>query len=132
VILQSRTDRRDYLTLLSDFGRLKFTLLHGVTGEETAKSPVILKNTGLRPAELGCWRSHVNAWQRIVESRIATALILEDDADWHVDIKGQMALLSKALLSGKNPFPKEFRRFEVGNTTRLADPSFPYGTVTLV
>ncbi|KAI9768589.1 MAG: hypothetical protein M1840_004786 [Geoglossum simile] len=131
ISLDYRTDRQDFLTLLSDLSRLRLTVIHGVTGDEAAKSPAIPVNTKLHPAELGCWRSHVNAWQHVVNTGVGTALILEDDADWHVNIKEQMALLSRALLNDTNPFPKEFEKFRVleefRNTPGPHDPSAPYG-----
>lgn len=39
------------------------------------------------PGVIGCWRAHVDAWQRVVSERLSTALILEDDTDWDVDVK---------------------------------------------
>lgn len=53
-------------------------------------------------ASLGCWRSHANVWRRIITEDISTAIILEDDADWDVNIKEQMFLQSQALLSNPN------------------------------
>ncbi|KAH0556399.1 hypothetical protein GP486_005677 [Trichoglossum hirsutum] len=103
ISLDYRTDRQDALTLLSSLSTLNLTILHGVTGDETAKSPVIPPDTKLKPAQLGCWRSHVDSWKRIVESGVETALILEDDADWHVNIKEQMSLLSQGFTKWGSP-----------------------------
>jgi GR25 family glycosyltransferase involved in LPS biosynthesis len=88
---------------VSDLSNLSIAVLHGVTGEETIHSPAIPTDTKLRPAELGCWRSHVNAWKHMLESGVETALILEDDADWHVNIKEQMSLLSQNMMKFGNP-----------------------------
>ncbi|KAH0536865.1 hypothetical protein FGG08_006296 [Glutinoglossum americanum] len=103
ISLDYRTDRQDALALLSSLSSLNLTIFHGVTGEETAHSPAIPPDTKLRPSELGCWRSHVNAWKHIIESGVETALITEDDADWHVNIKAQMSLLSQELLRWGSP-----------------------------
>ncbi|KAE9970638.1 hypothetical protein BLS_004806 [Venturia inaequalis] len=56
---------------------------------------------GKSPA-LGCWRSHANVWRKIINEDIATAIILEDDADWDVNVKEQMFLQSQAILSNPN------------------------------
>jgi hypothetical protein len=53
-------------------------------------------------ASLGCWRSHANIWRKIINEDISTAIILEDDADWDVNIKEQMFLQSQAILSNPN------------------------------
>ncbi|KAI9773240.1 MAG: hypothetical protein M1839_002202 [Geoglossum umbratile] len=103
ISLDYRTDRQDALSLVGDLSGLNFTMLRGVPGEETLKSPAVPSDTALRPAELGCWRSHVNAWKHVLESGVETALILEDDADWHVNIKDQMRLLSQNMMRHGSP-----------------------------
>jgi hypothetical protein len=145
--LNSRTDRQDALTLLSSLSSLNISILHGVTGEETARSPVIPHDTKLRPAELGCWRSHVNSWKRVIESGVETALILEDDADWHVNIKEQMSLLSQELKKWGSPLKAE-QGWGMGNRTGVEEEkgevkeekrevkeekggAAPYGTLSL-
>jgi hypothetical protein len=58
-------------------------------------------------ASLGCWRSHANIWRKIITEDISTALILEDDADWDVNIKEQMFLQSQAILANPNLITKD-------------------------
>jgi len=49
----------------------------GVKGEEVDAVAMPQRSTQLKPGEIGCWRSHVNAWKRIVEARWETALVIE-------------------------------------------------------
>jgi hypothetical protein len=36
---------------------------------------------------LGVWRAHANAWKYMMDNNIQSALIIEDDVDWDVNIK---------------------------------------------
>lgn len=40
----------------------------------------------LRPGEIGCYASHLKAWQRLVDSRSATMAVFEDDIDIDDDL----------------------------------------------
>lgn len=42
-------------------------------------------NRDLLPGEIGCFLSHYNLWQRMVNEQTPFALILEDDATWDDD-----------------------------------------------
>ncbi len=57
----------------------------------------------LKPAQIGCWLAHVGVWQRIVAENVQTALILEDDIDWDVQVHGVAEQLSRQLLDGETP-----------------------------
>lgn len=54
-------------------------------------------STSLRPSQLGCWRSHADVWKRVVAENLLTALVLEDDADWDVEIQESMGYLSRQM-----------------------------------
>ena len=54
-------------------------------------------------------------YERVVDDGLETALILEDDVDWHMDVKHQFARMSTAL--------GEWRK-DVGDVTNV----HPYGT----
>ncbi|KAI9765215.1 MAG: hypothetical protein M1840_007707 [Geoglossum simile] len=104
--LDRRTDRRNSLCLISAISSLKVTRIRASTPSDIEDEPLFdLEKSSLRPAEIACWRSHVNAWRHVIESGVETAVILEDDADWHVNIKEQFALLSKELLKNGAPIP---------------------------
>lgn len=82
------------------------TLLDGVSGEEVhpkARPP----GADMTSGALGCWRSHANAWKKIIEEDIQTALILEDDADWDVAVKDQFYQVSQAILAHPSPVTNE-------------------------
>ncbi|KAJ5925280.1 hypothetical protein N7454_007919 [Penicillium verhagenii] len=46
---------------------------------------------------IAAWRAHMNALIKVVESSDTTALILEDDADWDVNIKSQLTEFARGL-----------------------------------
>jgi len=63
---------------------------------------------------VGCWRAHLDLLQHIVHSRIASAIIFEDDADWDVALKYQMTELARGM------------RFLL-NQSEMSTPHSPYG-----
>ncbi|EGP85718.1 uncharacterized protein MYCGRDRAFT_74118 [Zymoseptoria tritici IPO323] len=92
--MPERHDKRDALTLAASLSDLEFEWEAGVDGSaivEKAKPPIMDKELTLSNKTLGCWRAHMNALQRVVKENIQTALIMEDDVDWDVNIK-QLAL----------------------------------------
>lgn len=44
-----------------------------------------------------CFRSHANIWRTIVDSNIDTALILEADSMWDLNIKGMLQVMSRQI-----------------------------------
>ncbi|KAF2465449.1 uncharacterized protein BDR25DRAFT_203383, partial [Lindgomyces ingoldianus] len=70
ISMPHRTDRQDALSLLAAVSGIKLTLIPGVW----------------------CWRAHANAWRYIIDNDVQTALIVEDDIDWDVNIKEIMGL----------------------------------------
>lgn len=61
--LPERTDRRDGLTFQADLSNLQIEFIDGVKGDQIAKKAVPVDEEGLKikPAEIGCWRGHMNA-----------------------------------------------------------------------
>jgi len=61
-------------------------VIDGVKGSDIADKakPIGKGKEYLSGGEMGAWRSHVDAFKWIVDQRIGTALILEDDVDWYV------------------------------------------------
>ncbi len=70
----------------------------GATIHEKAKPN---ESGNLRPEQLGCWRSHADVWHRVIEENIETALILEDDVDWDVNVHEVFQELSAQMRKGK-------------------------------
>tara|TARA_B110000211_G_C14082723_1_gene555326 strand:+ start:457 stop:1236 length:780 start_codon:yes stop_codon:yes gene_type:complete len=50
----------------------------------------------LLPGKVGCYFSHLSAWQRLIESGQEMALILEDDVVFHADFRDALALAIRA------------------------------------
>ncbi|KAF2405287.1 hypothetical protein EJ06DRAFT_525816 [Trichodelitschia bisporula] len=98
ISLPFRTDRQDGMSLIASLSGIDATHVPGVKGEDIhikAQPP----GWGSGNGPLGCWRSHANVWRRMLDENIETALIMEDDADWDVDIKAQMVRASRAILA---------------------------------
>ena len=89
ISLPERTDRRDAFAVQAGVTDLAFTFVNAVMGEEVA-SKALPYTMHREPAEVGCWRSHLNVMQHMVQNDIQSALNFEDDADWDVAIKAQM------------------------------------------
>ncbi|GKZ32212.1 hypothetical protein AbraIFM66950_001422 [Aspergillus brasiliensis] len=131
--LPSRSDKRDAITLGSSVTQFRVDWIDGVSSEDMspkAYPPVRLLHYytsyyPLRPpqrydepdrprmlsGEIGSWRAHLNAMQRIVSERITSALILEDDVDWDVTLKNQLqefALGTLALQAESHPKPTPY------------------------
>jgi hypothetical protein len=109
--LPTRPDRRDQLTLMASISKIDITYSDGTQYTHRSQtSKGLPSHTSSMPlGKLGCYRAHANIWRRIVEEDIKTALILEDDVDWDVDVKSSLArirsplkLLQKALVEGSS------------------------------
>ena len=93
----SRPDRRDYLSLMGAMTDLKLTFLNAWTTKPVPKALPNEHNPGLKDVEYACWRTHADAWRKVVEEGWATAMIMEDDTDWDGGIHESMALAWEAL-----------------------------------
>ena len=51
----------------------------------------------LGPGQARCWLGHLNVLHEILVSKWATALIMEDDADWDIAIKEQVAMVEPMI-----------------------------------
>lgn len=85
--LPHRLDKKDELTLMGLASDIKVDFL-------TTQLVENLKDVGLPhhgpvayPGVIGCWRAHADTWQQMISERVTSALIMEDDNDWDVDIK---------------------------------------------
>lgn len=85
--LPRRMDKKDELINMGYASDIQIDFLSTRLGKDLEESglPYHIKFDG--PGPIGGWRAHVDAWQKVVNERISTALILEDDSDWDVDIK---------------------------------------------
>ncbi|KAI9840909.1 MAG: hypothetical protein M1837_001236 [Sclerophora amabilis] len=94
--LPARTDKRDALTLAASLTHMKLTFLPAVYGPDVPDKavPMGTNRTLLWETNLGSWRSHMNALREVVENGYSSALILEDDMDWDVNIHSQLRSLA--------------------------------------
>ncbi|KAF4168097.1 hypothetical protein CNMCM6936_003692 [Aspergillus lentulus] len=97
--LKERTDKRDFLALAASIVGFQVDWLEGVKPDEIhPKSlPQGMNMTIIKPTAAACWRAHMNALRTVVEKRHATALIMEDDADWDVSLKQQLREFARGL-----------------------------------
>ena len=71
----------------------------------------------LKRGEIGCFLSHRKAWQKIVEQKLAAAVILEDDVTFDSE-----ALASTIAFAEANIQPRDYVQFqvrEIGNAHRV-------------
>lgn len=113
---------------LTNDGGLKFDYVDGVTEVDDHALPPGGNNTNLDKGLKNCWRAHMNVLQTIVEQGIASALILEDDADWDLRIKAQMQDFARAAVLLQQA-GKEDEQFVVSETPDHKPTTSPYGDV---
>ncbi|KAJ5381905.1 uncharacterized protein N7496_004333 [Penicillium cataractarum] len=73
------------------------TLEPGVNGSLLLEKALPEGSGSLRPEQLGCWRAHANVWKRMLDENIETAMIVEDDVDWDLHVRGVFTELSHNL-----------------------------------
>ncbi|KAH8893447.1 hypothetical protein GQ53DRAFT_822129 [Thozetella sp. PMI_491] len=56
----------------------------------------------LGPGQARCWLGHLNAMHEMLTQHWTTALIVEDDADWDIAIKNQVAALAPVIRKVSN------------------------------
>ncbi|KKA20905.1 hypothetical protein T310_5045 [Rasamsonia emersonii CBS 393.64] len=112
-----RTDKRDAMILASSLTDFVIDWIDAVSPDDIWNSsyPATWDRNIHLPGELGCWRAHMNAMQKIVAERISTALILEDDSDWDVMLKSQLVEFARGA------------RLLQNSSSSHEHPSSPYG-----
>ncbi|PYI09564.1 hypothetical protein BO78DRAFT_308143 [Aspergillus sclerotiicarbonarius CBS 121057] len=125
--LPSRTDKRDAIVLGSSITQFRVDWVDGVSSEDMSPKAYPPRfdeadRPRMLPGEIGSWRAHVNAMQRIVAERLSTALILEDDVDWDVTLKTQLHDFAQGALA-LQPKPHSTH-----NRPPHSSSSSPYGT----
>jgi glycosyl transferase family 25 len=88
--LASSKDRLESITAQLTAAHLDFTRISAIDGSSLSPAelnahyqPDLNKRIYRRPlslGEIGCYLSHRNCWQQIIDNKLAMALILEDDA----------------------------------------------------
>lgn len=111
--LPTRTDKRDAMDLSATLTNISLTWRDGVDGKDMHPNAIPPAHDGdgefTKDGEVGCWRGHMNIIREIATSGIGSALLLEDDADWDVNIKSQLEDLAIAVHDTVKLLPEEKR-----------------------
>lgn len=92
--MPERTDKRDAFALAASLSGFKYNITDGVNG--TTVSPKAQPATMDRATgEVGCWRAHLNVWEKMVRDNVASTLVFEDDADWDIGLRAQLLEFAK-------------------------------------
>lgn len=126
--LPDRLLKRDGMELAASITNLTLTWEDGVLGDKMHPNAVppyhdnpyagFFKTDG----ELGCWRGHMNIVHRMVRDRVASALVMEDDADWDIHIVQEMQKFAEVS--------REYLKEDPNNTwqrKRRGPTGSPYG-----
>ncbi|EUC42100.1 glycosyltransferase family 25 protein [Bipolaris oryzae ATCC 44560] len=103
ISMAHRPDKRDYLALMALVSHLEIEFVDGVNASlmHPKAFPAFWRGEeGL--GAYGCWRAHLNVYQKMVQNQIQSALIIEDDADWDVLLKLQMLSFSRGVRAIQN------------------------------
>ncbi|KAG8531344.1 uncharacterized protein KY384_002973 [Bacidia gigantensis] len=102
ISLPERGDRLDAFALSSSLTGFKADVAHGVNGSTVPDAAIPstdglhkvntygMKDPHARDAVVGTWRAHLNIARTIVQERLSSALIIEDDSDWDVTLKDRL------------------------------------------
>jgi hypothetical protein len=109
--LETREDRHDEMALIAAASGLDLTFVAGVNSKTLEEqslpdvygTPYII----LEPGHLACYRGHANIWRKMIEDDVETALIMEDDIDWDLNVREITPRVKDALgriTQTENPF----------------------------
>ena len=123
--LEKREDRHDEMAMIAAATGLNLTYVAGINSQTLEKQslPDVYGTSEviLEPAHLACYRGHANIWRKIVEDGVDTALIIEDDVDWDLNIREIVPRVMEAfgrMINEPNPFSNSkgtFRKFSRSN-----------------
>lgn len=86
-----RTDRQDAMALIAAQSGIKLNkMIAGVPSDavhEKARPLTAHPKQDPKKPWLGVWRAHADAWRYIIDNNIQSALIMEDDVDWDVNVR---------------------------------------------
>ena len=121
--LEQRSDRRDRMSLLSAHTGIDIEYVPGMKGEQVDPKSIPLHwDPASGMGNLGSYRSHIGAVREIVEKGYRSAIIMEDDLDWDLNVKYQLPLFASNL--DKLP-PSTFT--PLSQAAAKSTPNAPYG-----
>ncbi|KAL4951570.1 hypothetical protein BDW69DRAFT_169790 [Aspergillus filifer] len=123
--LPSRVDKRDNIIIGASASGLHIEIIDATTPEQIDPKtyPYNWNHAIHRPIEYAARRSHLNVMQRILSDRLASAIVMEDDADWDVTLKTQLQSFALAVRALQSQIP--ISTHTVANPTTAK--SSPYG-----
>lgn len=98
--MPNRYDREDLITLQTILSGIRSELVPGVSIveiDEKGLPPMLGQGTELTSGAIACYRSHANVWRKMIHEDIQSAVILEGDATWDVNLRYSAYHLSHAL-----------------------------------
>ncbi|KAL8737016.1 MAG: hypothetical protein Q9181_002103 [Wetmoreana brouardii] len=133
--LPERYDKLDAFSIAASLTGFTHEVIEGIRGSTVVnKTLPTLENLpekeGARNNIVGCWRAHLNVAQKIVRDRISTALVLEDDSDWDVSFKDQLAdfatgsrYISSTTSKPRSPYGDEWDLLWLGHCSAQQAPT---------
>ncbi|KAL7621500.1 hypothetical protein AAE478_008824 [Parahypoxylon ruwenzoriense] len=110
--LPSRTDRRDGMARAGAVSNLTLDWIDGVSGDQVPDD-IVPVSVRLSAGAKGSWRSHTNALRAVVEEKLGSALIVEDDIDWDIRLKSQLQTFASASRTWLRESKSGRRRIEL-------------------
>ena len=99
--LETREDRRDDMTLIAAASGLQLSFVAGVNSktldEQSLPDIYGTEEFYMESTHLACYRGHANIWRKIIEDGVETALIMEDDIDWDLNIREIIPRVKEAM-----------------------------------
>ncbi|PWN31384.1 uncharacterized protein FA14DRAFT_95109 [Meira miltonrushii] len=97
--LPYRMDKKDQLLIMSRTQGIDLTFSDGRTPESVKDSGLPWQNEEMTKDRgvVALFRGHMDAIQHILDENLSSALILEDDSDWDVDVKYAIQRLQQPL-----------------------------------
>ncbi|KAL8830410.1 MAG: hypothetical protein Q9170_005747 [Blastenia crenularia] len=133
--LPERFDKLDAFSLAASVTGFTHDVIEGIKGS-TVVNKTLPSLENLPKAErsrnniVGCWRAHLNFAQRVVRERISTALVLEDDSDWDVSFRDQLAdfatgsrYISGTTKKPRSPYGDDWDLLWLGHCSAQQHPS---------
>ncbi|KAI9882124.1 MAG: hypothetical protein M1823_006131 [Watsoniomyces obsoletus] len=104
ISLPTRSDRQRSMQRLAQATDLDLVQHDGVPGESVLAQMIDEARPTVKPAQIGCWLAHVRLWKRIIRENLQTALVLEDDLDWDLNIHPIAEQLSRQMAASDLTF----------------------------
>jgi len=110
--LEHRVERRERIEKVLNQLNLKYKFISAIDANSSEVDTYYQRINGLvHKAAIACWLSHLKAYQTIVDNRLQSALILEDDVDMEMDIREQLKNIMQYL-------PKSWEMLYIGHCSR--------------